>query len=618
MRSYSIGTRIIGILCIMILFSAGIIALFQLNASRLEAIGVSTVEGVIGAESKKRLHAATHSMALALGQAVKEAPSREAKLALIAQAIEPIRFESDDSGYYYVYEGTTCVAHPLQKGLLGKDLRDLKDPNGVFSIRELAQAAAKGGGFVTFVFPKPGKGDQPKLGYAEPIPDTPFWIGTGIYVDNIAEEKAKVAKELDSVERQGALWAVGLSALVLGAGVLPLSLFIVRSIVRPIRETTGAAGRIAQGDYAIDLSVEGRDECALLQSALNTMATKLASGMREIEAKSGQARREAELAQEARTQAEEAMRRNRNKAEGMLQAAESLQAVAQGVDAASLSLAGQVEQAGNGAELQSRRIGETAAAMEEMNATVAEVSRNASQAAHITRKAHADAVSGADVVERVVEGIQQVQAQAVSLKDDMAALGARAEGIGQILGMISDIADQTNLLALNAAIEAARAGEAGRGFAVVADEVRKLAEKTMAATRQVGEAIEAVQQGTRTNIANVEQAVGSIAEATALANESGRSLTNIVSLVEQAADQVRSIATSAEQQAVTSEEISRSIMDVNQVCLQTSGVMRDSVEAVSGLAAQTQVLRTLVEDMRASGADEATRQRPRALAPASA
>ena len=111
-------------------------------------------------------------------------------------------------------------------------------------------------------------------------------------------------------------------------------------------------------------------------------------------------------------------------------------------------------------------------------------------------------------------------------------LGKQAQGIGQILNVISDIADQTNLLALNAAIEAARAGEAGRGFAVVADEVRKLAEKTMTATGEVGEAIRNIQVGTQKNMSNVEQSVQAVVSATALADKSGNALVDIVNLVE--------------------------------------------------------------------------------------
>ena len=183
----------------------------------------------------------------------------------------------------------------------------------------------------------------------------------------------------------------------------------------------------------------------------------------------------------------------------------------------------------------------------------------------------------------------------------MSALGKQAESTGQILGVISDIADQTNLLALNAAIEAARAGEAGRGFAVVADEVRKLAEKTMSATREVGAAIIEIQDGTRKNVGHVEQVVNRIDEATALAGASGEALREIVSLVETTSSQVRSIATAAEQQSATSEEINRSVDEVNHISAATSEAMRLSTSSVAELTRQGQVLRELIESMKSEG-----------------
>ncbi|MDP2846999.1 MAG: methyl-accepting chemotaxis protein, partial [Humidesulfovibrio sp.] len=198
-------------------------------------------------------------------------------------------------------------------------------------------------------------------------------------------------------------------------------------------------------------------------------------------------------------------------------------------------------------------------------------------------------------------GINTMQSVSMSLKEDMGQLGKQAEGIGQIMNVISDIADQTNLLALNAAIEAARAGDAGRGFAVVADEVRKLAEKTMNATREVGDAIRGIQEGARKNMDNVDRAVHTVEEATKLANTSGEALHEIVSLVDTATDQVRSIATASEEQSATSEEINRSIEDINRISGETADAMRQSAQAVGELANQTQSLRTLIERMKTGG-----------------
>jgi methyl-accepting chemotaxis protein len=202
----------------------------------------------------------------------------------------------------------------------------------------------------------------------------------------------------------------------------------------------------------------------------------------------------------------------------------------------------------------------------------------------------------------VVRGIGEERDQSHALKADMAYLGKQAEAIGQIMNVINDIADQPNLLALNAAIEAARAGDAGRGFAVVADEVRKLAEKTMTATKEVGEAIRGIQDGTRKNMENVDRSAATIEQATELASSSGQSLKQIVALVDNSSDQVRSIATASEQQSAASEEINRSVEQVATISAETAQAMGQANQAVSELARQAQVLQTLINDMKAQGA----------------
>ncbi|WP_232502800.1 methyl-accepting chemotaxis protein [Solidesulfovibrio magneticus] len=285
-------------------------------------------------------------------------------------------------------------------------------------------------------------------------------------------------------------------------------------------------------------------------------------------------------------------------ARGTLQAAKKLESIVEIVTSASEQLSAQIEQSSRGSEEQARSISETATAMVEMNATVLEVAKNATNAAGTADQAKTKAEEGARAVSQVVKGIGQVQNQSQEMKIDMDNLGKQAEGIGQILNVISDIADQTNLLALNAAIEAARAGDAGRGFAVVADEVRKLAEKTMTATKEVGNAIRGIQDGTKKNIENVERTGKYIEEVTNLATNSGEALNQIVTLADKTTDQVRSIATASEQQSATSEEINRSIEAVNRISSESADAMRKSAQAVTELANQAQVLKRLIEEMK--------------------
>jgi methyl-accepting chemotaxis protein len=272
--------------------------------------------------------------------------------------------------------------------------------------------------------------------------------------------------------------------------------------------------------------------------------------------------------------------------------------VADRMASAAEELSAQIEQCSQGSTEQSDRVQGTATAVEQMNATILEVARNAADTAKNAGEAQAMARRGAQLADEVVGAVNAVRQQAVSLKDTMSGLGQRAQGIGAVMNVISDIADQTNLLALNAAIEAARAGEAGRGFAVVADEVRKLAEKTMTATREVGQAIAGIQQGTAETVVMVDEAVASVEEATSLARRSGEALTDIVTMVATAGDQVQAIATAAEEQSATVEEISRAVAAINRIAGETADAMIQSATAVTELADQAQGLSVLVADIR--------------------
>ena len=289
----------------------------------------------------------------------------------------------------------------------------------------------------------------------------------------------------------------------------------------------------------------------------------------------------------------------------MLEAANMLDGVVGSVTSASQEISAQVEQSSNFALSLSDSMNSVAAAMEQMNTSVQEVSTNAAQASSSSELVKANANKELGEVRNMVEAIKSVQNIADGLKTGMSELGQQAEDIGKIMNVINDIADQTNLLALNAAIEAARAGDAGRGFAVVADEVRKLAEKTMLAVTEVGDAIKAVQQGTRNNVSGVDVAVEAISKVNGMAEGTGEAISQITLHVNEMADQIQAIARAVDEQTHASAEITQSISAADQNTSETSAALQEISTALIDLSQQSQVLESLITKLR-NGAKQIT------------
>jgi len=426
----------------------------------------------------------------------------------------------------------------------------------------------------------------------------PWCVLIRISPDVVLAKVKTLEASLSERGRQSSLWQVGMGVGVTAAAVALLWVFS-SSLVRPIRQAAGFAEKVAEGDFSQSLAIDQQDEIGILAKALRTMVSNLKEMIAQAETKSREAASEAVLAKEATAEAEKARHEaGQAQRQGMLAAAEKLESVVERVTSASDELSMQVGQSNQGADLQRQHAGETATAMEEMNATVLEVAKNAAEAAQGTDTARDKAKEGSEVVRQVMRAINTVQERATALKGNMNDLGQQAQGIGNIINVISDIADQTNLLALNAAIEAARAGEAGRGFAVVADEVRKLAEKTMTATNEVGEVVRAIQSGAKASIEGVEGAARAVDQATDLAGRSGAVLEEIVSIVEHSSDQVRSIATASEQQSAASEEINRAVEEINRISGDTVESMGQATQAVTELVEQAQALQDLINELK--------------------
>jgi len=343
--------------------------------------------------------------------------------------------------------------------------------------------------------------------------------------------------------------------LALLAGVLA-AVIITRQITRPLQQTLQAVERIAGGDLSHDMRVTRRDEIGVLQQGIARMGTtlrELISGIRD----------------------------------GVTQiasAAEELSAV--------------TEQTSAGANSQKVETDQVATAMHEMAATVQEVARNAEQASHAATGADDEARAGDRVVGEAISQIERLAEEVHRSTEAMNLLQQESQKIGSVMDVIKSVAEQTNLLALNAAIEAARAGEAGRGFAVVADEVRGLAQRTQKSTEEIEELVAGLQHGTQ-QVANAMQGSRTLTDSSVeLARKAGASLENITSTVSSIQSMNQQIAAAAEQQSAVAEEISRSILNVRDVSEQTAAASDETAASSVELARLGGHLQMLVSQFR--------------------
>ncbi|MDP9521781.1 methyl-accepting chemotaxis protein [Pseudomonas putida] len=331
------------------------------------------------------------------------------------------------------------------------------------------------------------------------------------------------------------------TGLALALGLLA-AWAITRQIIIPLRQTLRAAERVASGDLTQNLQVNRRDELGQLQASMQRMT----QGLRELIGGIG---------------------------DGVTQiasAAEELSAV--------------TEQTSAGVNNQKVETDQVATAMNQMTATVHEVARNAEQASEAALMADQQAREGDRVVGEAVAQIERLACEVINSSEAMNQLKTESDKIGSVLDVIKSVAQQTNLLALNAAIEAARAGEAGRGFAVVADEVRSLAQRTQQSTEEIEELIAGLQSGTQrvaSVMDNSRQLTDSSVELTRRAGTSLETITRTVSSIQAMNQQ---IATAAEEQTAVAEEINRSVMNVRDISDQTSAASEETASSSVELA----------------------------------
>jgi len=350
--------------------------------------------------------------------------------------------------------------------------------------------------------------------------------------------------------------AATLVALVAG---LTAGLLIARSIGRSTAMLRDTAAHLADGNLTARATVTSRDELGEISTCFNQIADTL----------------------------QDVVARARSSADAVTGAAGELKSNA--------------EQIATGSEHVANQATTVATAGEQMAATSNDIAGNCSMAVESSNRACATATQGAAIVQQTVEGMARIAGKVQETARTVESLGTRSDQIGEIIGTIEDIADQTNLLALNAAIEAARAGEQGRGFAVVADEVRALAERTTRATREIGDMIKAIQGETRNAVTAMEEGVREVEHGTADAARSGQALVEILAQVNEVTGQINQIATAAEEQTATTEEISGNIQRITEVVQDTAGSSQMTAQAAARLEVLAQELQHSVAHFRLNG-----------------
>lgn len=458
------------------------------------------------------------------------------------QAMEVVRgLRYDAQEYFWINDQTpVMLMHPMNAKLEGQNLSGFKDPDGKALFNEMvAITSSQGAGQVDYRWPKPGATDPvPKISYVELFQPWGWIIGSGVYVDDVQVEfRAQAVKAI----------SIGLLIALLLTGLVVL---ITRSIVQPLQAAVDAMASISsgEGDLTRNLDTHGRDELTALATYFNAFTAKLRHVIRQ-----------------------------------MLDSAGSL-------DQAARSLGDIYSEAQRHSQQQAQQMELVATAINEVTYGVQDVAKNAEHASSEMHTAEDQASQGQQNIEASLRQIDQLSGTIDKAVEVIQSLASESTQIGSVLEVIRSIAEQTNLLALNAAIEAARAGEQGRGFAVVADEVRLLAQRTQQSTAEIQGMIERLQGNSEAAVKVINESSRASQLTVEQASQAGESLAQIAQSLRNLTGLNASIASATLQQ-------SHVVEDINQNVTQTAALAHNTAEAAEQSSAASQHLKQLADQL---------------------